>query len=171
MEVPSAYIESNSCQNWPKKSDLGCYQKRVANFIQGEVKPEVFGMAGDPGNLPSLILTTKADSNDFDTIVNQYQANGNSTSPSVHLAFTQESLTESNAKKLFNFDKAMTSITSVSWLACPRYEPQERFIPFTLDSGVFYLSPMERIKGGIEMAAISGRNAALLVHNHLNKIQ
>lgn len=169
LDIPSAYIECESCPNWPQTSDLGCYQKRVVNFIEGEVKPKAFGMADNPENLPGLILTTKIDANDFDTIITQYDVDGNQTSPKVHLVFTQDPITLNCAKKLFNFDKAMTSITSVNWLACPRYKPQERFIPFALDSGIFYLNSMERIKGGMEIAAISGRNAALLTHNHLVK--
>ena len=167
LDVPSTYIESESCHNWPQASDLGCFQKRVANFIKGEVKPEAFGMADNPENLPGLIMTTMADGNDFDTIIRQYDVDGNPTSPKVHLVFTQEPITLNSAKKLFNFDKSMASMISVNWLACPRYTPQERFLPFTLDTGVFYLGPMERIKGGMEIAAISGRNAALLTHNRL----
>ena len=165
IEVPSAYIEYESCPNWPKPKELGCYQKRVANFIQGEVKPEAFGSTDDPAKLPGLILTTKCDGNNFDTIIHQYNLEGEPTAPKVHLVFTQEPFTPTNAAKLFNFSFA--SITSVSWLACPRYVPQEKFIPFRLDSGVFYLSPMERVKAGMEMAAISGCNAALLIDKYL----
>jgi hypothetical protein len=51
----------------------------------------------------------------------------------------------------------------VTHLPCHRFDPPEDFAPFTLDpGGLYYVSALESAASALEVAAVAGRNVALL---------
>jgi len=48
-----------------------------------------------------------------------------------------------------------------------RFSPPERFAKFQLASGVCYNNPLESSASALEVAAVAGRNCALLLHEQL----
>jgi prenylcysteine oxidase/farnesylcysteine lyase len=54
-----------------------------------------------------------------------------------------------------------------AWSAYPRFHPPEEFAPFTLAPGLCYGSALENAASAMEVAAVAGRNCALLVQQHL----
>ena len=49
------------------------------------------------------------------------------------------------------------------WKAYPAFDPPENFPPFQLADGLYYNSAAENAASALEIAAIEGRNVALLV--------
>eukprot|EP00111_Clytia_hemisphaerica_P007350 TCONS_00021383-protein len=167
LEIPSCYVNCGSCQAWPSQSDLGQYQKRLTNFVESELNTESYNVTPESQDAPDVILTTKADKDNYDTVIRLYQTNGQKTLPAVHKVFSRESLTEEQIK--FIFGDQVKDYKVVSWLACPRYTAEEKFISFRLDDGVFNVNAIERMKVGLEFSAIGARNVALLASKYLKE--
>ena len=55
-------------------------------------------------------------------------------------------------------------LTSKIWDAYPAFNPPEQFAPFNLQPGLCYANTIENAASAMEMAAISGKNCALMVH-------
>ena len=83
--------------------------------------------------------------------------------------FSREPLTSDTINKLFITGTSAPEYTSVPWSAYPRYTPPEKFLPFQVDDGVFYVNAVERASSAMEMISIGGRNAALLGHQYLQQ--
>ena len=84
----------------------------------------------------------------------------------VWKVFSRKPLTDDQKRKLF--PKA-TGSKEVIWLAYPHYTPPEKFLPFVLDEGVFYVNAIEWAASAMEMSSLSAKNAALLTARYFNK--
>ncbi len=63
---------------------------------------------------------------------------------------------------------AVDQVHVVEWKhAYPQYSEYKTISPFKLGEGLVLTSPLEGVASALEMACISGRNAALLVRQHL----
>jgi prenylcysteine oxidase/farnesylcysteine lyase len=89
-----------------------------------------------------------------------------STIKDVWKVFSRKPLTDEQQRKLFPH---ATETKAVVWQAYPHYTPPEKFLPFVLDEGVFYVNAIEWSASAMEMSALSARNAALLTGRYLNK--
>jgi prenylcysteine oxidase / farnesylcysteine lyase len=56
---------------------------------------------------------------------------------------------------------------SRSWAAYPKFDPPESFAPFVLSEGLYYSGAWENAASAMEMAAIAGRNSAILAMQRL----
>lgn len=52
--------------------------------------------------------------------------------------------------------------------AYPAFDPPENFPPFQLNSGLYYANAWENSASAMEMAALGGRNVALLAAQYLS---
>ena len=95
-----------------------------------------------------------------------YRGKDSGTVDNVWKVFSRKPLTDDEKLKLFSESKQSKEVI---WLAYPHYTPPEKFLPFILDDGVFYVNAIEWAASAMEMSALSGRNAALLTGNYLNK--
>jgi predicted NAD/FAD-dependent oxidoreductase len=102
--------------------------------------------------------------------------------PSVFKVFSQRPLSEAEMLGIFSVVKVTEVVAD--WKAYPHYgfadenqrtrhqekskfEAAEGCYPFVVSSGVFSTCAIERVSSAVEMALISGLNAALLVREHL----
>ena len=170
IEVPKCYIECNKCSDWPNLATLGRYQQTVASFIQGHINFKHFGLENEE-DLPTVLFTTENASLPFSTIGEQITTAGEKIEPPIYKVFSREVLLDDTVKELFDVKnkKFHPERVHVSWLAYPKYDPPEKFLPFTLDEGVFYVNAIERAASAMEMSAIGGRNTALLTSQYLRK--
>lgn len=175
LEVPACFLTCPKCTDWPEKDKMGHYQQTIASFIQAPLNSKYFGYeSGD--EIPKNIFTTENESIPFSSIGLKTTVEGKPINPSLFKVFSRKPLTNETINKIFlinnNSEKKenITEIKSVSWLAYPHYTPPEKFLPFVLDEGVFYVNAIERAASAMEMSAIGGRNAALLVSHYLKDI-
>ncbi|XP_066933651.1 prenylcysteine oxidase 1-like isoform X2 [Clytia hemisphaerica] len=166
LEIPSYFITCAECKDWPKQSDMGRYQQTIANFIHKPVDYKYFGYKSAE-KLPDIIFTTEEESLNFTTIEPHGNVNGDPIKPPVYKVFSRKPMTSEMINQLFITGSQTPEYTSVNWLAYPHYSPPEKFLPFELDEGVFYVNAIERAASAMEMSAIGGRNAALLAVNYL----
>eukprot|EP00111_Clytia_hemisphaerica_P007351 TCONS_00021385-protein len=171
LEVPSCFLDCTKCKNWPCKEELQKYQKTIATFIQMPLNHEYFGVKCKE-DMADVVITTDSKENAFSTVAPQKTVKGVVTEPPVYKIFSREPLSDALVKKMFivnsdNENKTSSDRTVVSWLAYPHYSPPEKFLPFELDEGVFYVNAIERAASAMEMSAIGGRNAALLAYHYL----
>lgn len=59
---------------------------------------------------------------------------------------------------------------SLKQIALCRFHPPEQFAPFTLSQGLYYNNALENAASAMEIAAIEGKNSALLVEEFLTSI-
>ena len=163
LEVPSCYFNCNECSDWPNQMTLGRYQQRFATFIQAYRNIKHFG-AKSKDELPDAICTTETIK--FSMLLSLKNTMGEEINPPIYRIYSREQLSSETIKTLFEIS-GETKVKDYSWLACPQYVAPERFTPFKLDDGVFYVNSIERVAAGMEMSAIGGRNAALLAKNYL----
>jgi hypothetical protein len=67
------------------------------------------------------------------------------------------------------FDPGYSVVANRTWDAYPVFNPPELFPPFQLAEGLYYTAAWENAASAMEMAAIGGKNVALLAANHLKK--
>ena len=51
-----------------------------------------------------------------------------------------------------------------------RFHPPEEYAPFILADGLYYNNALENAASAMEIAAIEGKNSALLASKHLKKM-
>lgn len=163
LEVPSCYFNCNECSDWPNPATLGRYQQRFATFIQAYRNIKNFG-AKSKDELPDAICTTEAMK--FSMLLSLKNTMGEEINPPIYRVYSRERLSSETIKTLLEIS-GETKVIDYSWLACPQYVAPERFTPFKLDDGVFFVNSIERVATGMEMSAIGGRNAALLTKSYL----
>lgn len=170
LEVPTTSLKCPKCSDWP--AEQGTYQETIASFIQAPVNYKYFGYNSSQ-DLPNNIFTTENESLPFSSIGMKSTVDGKSINPPLYKVFSRKPLTETTLNELFilnrTSDEEEVRIQSISWLAYPHYTPPERFAPFVLDEGVFYVNAIERAASAMEMSAIGGRNAAILVKQYLDE--
>jgi hypothetical protein len=68
------------------------------------------------------------------------------------------------------FDSGYEIAAYQEWMgAYPVFDPPENFPPFQLSQGLYYANAWENAASAMEMAALGGRNVALLTAQYLNK--
>lgn len=169
LEVKSNRVECKLCGNWPSKG-LGHYQRTVATFVKGKLNHTAFGFSSE-SEVPCDIFTTENPELSFSSVGMQKNVEGKnikSEDDSIYKVFSRDILTEKQLSNLFSHHDI---VKIVDWLAYPHYSPPEKFSSFRLDEGVFYVNAIERVASAMEMSAIGGKNAALLVARYLKNRQ
>ncbi|CAH1259366.1 PCYOX1L [Branchiostoma lanceolatum] len=146
----------------------GKFHRTVANFVQGKLNAEYFGIL-DPKSAPTGIMTVNADilfnsigKHNPVTIPKDYSPVGPESEDAVWKVFSQRPLTDSEIGQLFTVVKK-TQV--VDWLAYPRYTCPGHLGTFVLHDGLYYVNNIEWAASAMEMSAIGGRNVALLSYN------
>lgn len=67
------------------------------------------------------------------------------------------------------FEAEFEVLQSQPWQAYPAFDPPENFAPAALAEGLYYTSGLENAASAMEVAAIWGRNSALLAAQHLRE--
>ena len=166
LEVKSDRVECRACASWPREEEIRHYQRTIATFVTGKLNHTAFGFSSE-SELPNDIFTTESPDVSFSSVGRQSDIEGKSIEKDgkyVYKVFSRDRLTEKQLNSLF---PDHGPVTVVDWLAYPHYSPPEKFSPFKLDDGVFYVNAIERVASAMEMGAIGGRNAALLTARYL----
>ena len=165
LEVKADFISCQTCSKWPKQNEQGHYQQTVATFVQGTLNYTSFGLA-KASDAPDTIFTVENPDLFFSSIGDlktvEHKVTGEMP---VYKVFSREALTQEQLEFLFTHVEGHAK--RIEWLAYPHYTPPEKFTPFKLDNGVFYVNAIERAASAMEMGAIGGRNAALLATQYL----
>ena len=155
----------------PPTLPMSNYQKVHVTFVKGH--PSRGAVSLNPltsdGQFPELVLTAKNDSIPFLTICQQLPIDASKVRGApVWKIFSRQRMTNKLLNKLF-LDRE--DVVRAEFMAYPRYSPPEQFVPFVLDDRLFYNNAIERAASAMEMSAVAGMNAALLVKNALNDSQ
>ena len=156
------------------------YHRTVAEFIQGQLNTEFFGISDTDKNFPTTILTTAMEDSPIRYCSIGSQVPSEVTQENVKdftkpitdkplrvwKVFAPEPLTDEQKTAMFSEVKDQATF---DWLAYPEYNPPEEFPPFILDDGVFYINAIEKAASALEMSAIGAKNAALLAQEYLLK--
>ena len=81
----------------------------------------------------------------------------------LYKIFANKELTDEQLNTLF-MSRRDTRI--VDWYAYPEYSTEMDFVKFALVPGLYYVNPIELAASAMEMSAVGGNNAALLLYNH-----
>ena len=104
---------------------------------------------------------TTEDADTFYSVISPIKALGNTT---LFKLFSQLPLSQNQLAEVFEGHQV---ITQHDWLAYPHFNPPEKFAAFRLAAGLLYCNAWENAASAMEMSAISGKNAALLLKDHL----
>lgn len=154
------------------------FQRTTAEFVKGTINPAFFGLTDLGSDFPQIILTTEMKVCPFQfrsvaiqipseitaNEVEDYQKPLSEQPSRVWKIFAPNPLSDEEKMQMFS---EIESQLTVDWLAYPKYEPPEKFSPFILDDGVFYINTIEKAASAMEMCAIGAKNVALLTKNHL----
>ena len=156
------------------------YHRTVAEFVQGRINTEFFGVSENDRTFPTTILTTEMEGAPFKFCSVAVQVPSEATQDQVkhyikpiaddHVrvwkVFIPEPMTEEQKAEMFSEIKDQATF---DWLAYPEYQPPEQFPPFIIDDGVFYINTIEKAASALEMSAIGAKNVALLAREYLLK--
>jgi prenylcysteine oxidase/farnesylcysteine lyase len=67
------------------------------------------------------------------------------------------------------FDEGYDISHNLTWNAYPAFDPPENFPPFALVPGLYYTAALESAASAMEIAAIEGRNVALLCSQYMKE--
>lgn len=139
------------------------YQTTYVTFVHGQLNVSYFG-GGSLKQLPAQLLTPESSASPF-------------TSFSIHKIFPDDSVV---VKMFSRFELGEVALEQIfakvfdvyryTWKAYPKLEPlpPEQWASFRLDSrGLLYTSGLETSASAMEVAAIAGRNGALLMKEAL----
>ena len=85
----------------------------------------------------------------------------------LYKLFSKEPVPETWLSMLF--DGGYEIAAQQVWMgAYPAFDPPENFPPFQLNSGLYYANAWENSASAMEMAALGGRNVALLAAQYLS---
>ncbi|OQR90998.1 prenylcysteine oxidase-like [Achlya hypogyna] len=133
------------------------FQMTHTTFVQGELSAAYFGQA----DVPEIVLTTENASLPFSSIGLQYRKDG----VSLYKVFSRAPMTSATLGHFFQPD--FTVVKTYPWAAYPTFQVPETFTPFEVVPGLVYPNAIENAASAMEMSALSGRNAALLMQKHL----
>lgn len=138
------------------------YQTTDVTFVHGQLNTSYFGLSLK--RLPAQLLTPEASASPF-------------TSFSIHKVFPDDSVVVKMFSRFELGDVAVGQIFAkvfdvyrYTWKAYPKLQPlpPEQWASFRLDSrGLLYTSGLETSASAMEVAAIAGRNGALLMKEAL----
>ena len=165
LEIKHNFIGCDGCSRWPHQQQLGEFQQTVATFLKGKINENTFKFCSE---LPCTIGTMEKPEICFSSVGKQTSVWNKKLhgQEQVWKVFSREPLTKECTEKLFS---RRDDAKSVVWLAYPHYTPPEKFLPFVLDEGIFYVNAIEWAASAMEMSALSGKNAALLAAQFLKK--
>jgi prenylcysteine oxidase/farnesylcysteine lyase len=160
LELSRIRVECGSSDQQCAADEAGeaqrTYQRTVTTFIVGgELQPAAFGVRMLPAH---TVFVTEHAATDFSSIA------GRLVGPSrerVYKVFSPEPLPPHRITQLFGAGARV--LGNRTWDAYPRFAPPERFAPFELAPGLCYASALENAASAMEVAAIAGRNCALLL--------
>ncbi|XP_065186345.1 prenylcysteine oxidase 1-like [Sycon ciliatum] len=152
------------------------YRTVYVTFVKGMPRPE---FAHLPSSLngtryPDLVATLPSTDMLFTCIGRESTVSGEPVhGDPVWKLFSQVQLTDAHINEVFekvdHVYHGESGEVSHKWLAYPQYGAgPEEFLPFLLDDALAYTSTIEWVASAMEMSVISGRNAALLLHNALH---
>ncbi|OQS06922.1 prenylcysteine oxidase-like [Thraustotheca clavata] len=133
------------------------FQITHTTFVEGDLNTAFF----ETTDLPEMILTTENTSLIFTSIGLQYRKDG----VSLYKVFSRSPMTPDTLSLLFL--PSYKVIQTYPWSAYPKYKVPETFTPFELLPGLLYPNAIENAASAMEMSALSGRNAAILMQNFL----
>ncbi|KAF4653090.1 Prenylcysteine oxidase-like [Perkinsus chesapeaki] len=151
--------------------------RTVCHYVKGRLRADVIDR---PVNLAGVLsyepdesipwtaigLQIPVDANQEETqIIKAQLSRGEET---VFKIFAERPLTASEIGAMLEQSKPL-DLAVQDWQtgAYPMYHVGDTLLPFDLGGGIFTTSPMERAASALETVCISGRNAALLVREHL----
>jgi prenylcysteine oxidase / farnesylcysteine lyase len=132
------------------------FQRTIATFIRGRLRPSYFGLADGEGT-PTLVVTTAHAPTPFTSIgrIGDFAK-----------VFSKELLTAEILADIF--EDGAEVVQTFDWLAYPKFQAMgEKFARFQMADGIFYTSTIESAASAMEMSAISGRAVAALVTRSL----
>lgn len=144
------------------------YQRTYVTFVHGEINETYFGLQEEAQTkkVPGTILTTEDSSSPFSSFgVHKVFPDGSM----VVKLFSRRDLHDSDIQPLF--PRVFATFKYV-WAAYPKLQPlaRENWASFRLDGhALFYTSGLETGASAMEVAAIAGRNGALLMREALQR--
>jgi prenylcysteine oxidase/farnesylcysteine lyase len=180
--------------NWPISLPNRKFQRTVASFIKARVRRESFGLE-EGEELPSTALTIEKLPNIPFSSIGSYvldrnlenSKEGSDSERELELfkVFSREILNETTLNQMFlnltapnstanspsNGRSSNISADIYDWLAYPQFNSTERFGPFVLEKGVYYVSAFENSVSCMESMAVAAKNVALLVKKHYGEKQ
>lgn len=137
-------------------------------FVRGTIDNIYFGVS-KPADVPPMILTTENDDVPFSSMT--AYTTPDSENLSVYKIFSRNELTDAVLQQLFiRYDKA--TMTTIPWKAYPKFNERETFVPFQLDTNLFYVNAFENSVSCMESQVVAAKNVALLAAQQIkhNKI-
>lgn len=153
------------------------YKQVVVTIIRGVPRPTFFGLPYSEGMPYHEILLTDDGGVQvpFSALARIGQASPPFDGPPVsfrrglYKLFSGAPLPRAWLSMLFDAGYEVAALKP--WLAYPVFDPPENFPPFEFGPGLYYPPAMENAASAMEMAAIAGRNAALLASNYMKALQ
>ena len=104
---------------------------------------------------------TTEDADTFYSVISPIKTFGNTT---LFKLFSQLPLYQDQLAVVFEEHQV---ISEHDWPAYPHFNPPEKFAAFKLAAGLMYCNAWENAASAMEMSAIAGKNAALLLRDYL----
>eukprot|EP00931_Biecheleriopsis_adriatica_P055512 TRINITY_DN32846_c0_g1_i1.p1 TRINITY_DN32846_c0_g1~~TRINITY_DN32846_c0_g1_i1.p1 ORF type:complete len:477 (-),score=101.68 TRINITY_DN32846_c0_g1_i1:26-1456(-) len=139
------------------------YQTTHVTFVHGTLNRSFFKPHALNQEIPAQVLTTQDSTSAFSSFgMHRVFADGSA----VVKLFSQRELTLDDLTLLF---PQVHDVYRYAWKAYPKLQPlaPERWASFTLAPRLFYTSGLETSASAMEVAAIAGRNGALLMQKAL----
>lgn len=133
------------------------FQTTHTAFVRGILQPTYYG-----GKVPDIIMTMENPSIPFSSI-GLIRYTNTTSKEGIYKLFSRTKITSEQFSLLF---KQYQLLKYMPWKAYPVYHPPEQFSKFKLDGGLLYVNAIETAASAMEMSAISGKNAALLLSNY-----
>ena len=165
LEVRQNFIGCDGCSRWPYQQELGEFHQTVATLQKAKLNTSTFKFS----KLPETVGTMEKSEICFSSLRQQtsvLEEKVDDKEGQVWRVASMEPLSKECREKMFSQSQDPKQII---WLAYPHYTPPEKFLPFLLDEGIFYVNAIERAASAMEMSALSGRNAAMLTGRFLKK--
>lgn len=144
------------------------YHRTITTVIRGVLRPTFFGEP--PGTMPfSTVLVTEAAAaggTPFASLARVAPLAGFKALWKIHSSTPVPSTWLGML-----FEGGYEIAANQSWAAYPAFDPPENFPPFELAPGLYYPGAWESAASAMEMAAVGGRNVALLTAQRLQKQQ
>lgn len=149
------------------EADVGTGQFHTVHTTIVHGRRNAESMGHDDASVPGEVLTMNAPGLPFWALGSQ---GPHPTESDAHAeivkVFSAGELTDEDLVSTGLFKQVHES-TRVVWRAYPRFAPPEPFESFEPAPGVFCATPLERGGSAMEIAAVGGRNAAMLVANRI----
>lgn len=116
--------------------------------------------------LQELILTAEDEATFFNSVGRLRGSAASGGKASAYKVFSRQPLTGRQLKAMFA-DIAGEPLV-FPWKAYPRFTPPERFSPFDLGNGLYYVNAVETAASAMEMLCVSAKNIAMRIGERLS---